>query len=142
MELLISLASVGAKHAYSVSKPYGLIQADWKKDLAEEEDEDYLPSGYDYNKVLELSVIRAAEMSKGYGDKLMKEFLASSVAKKAELIFLDPVPNVFERTAIPEHVQMDKLHKFYEKHGFKRNPTSNRMWLVQKGSIPINKLPT
>jgi hypothetical protein len=142
MELLISLASVGKKHAYTASKPYGMLYADWKKDLAEEEDEDYLPSGYDYNKVLELGIISATEIGKGYGDRLMKEFLVSPVAKKAELIFLDPVPNVLESTAVPEHVQIAKLAKFYEKHGFRRNPKSNRMWLVQKGSIPTNKLPT
>lgn len=138
MRICISLSALN----YVVKKPYGILKAAWKNDLADEEDDEYLPAGYDYNKVLELVIIRAATSGNGYGDKLMKEFLASPTAKSAELIFLDPVPNVFDgHRAVPEQVQIKKLQAFYEKYGFKRNPKSNRMWLVQKGIIPDKKLP-
>ena len=78
--------------AYQVSDQRGSIHADWKKDLAEEEGDDYLPAGYSYRKVLELSYIEANTIGKGHGAELMREFLASPAAHKAELIFLDPNP--------------------------------------------------
>ena len=63
----------------------GYISYSWKRDLAEEEDEDYLPSEYSYSKVLELETIKLTDQSKrgqGFGKELMEKFLASRDAKK------------------------------------------------------------
>jgi hypothetical protein len=113
-----------------------------KKELNDEEYDGYVPTGY--NKILELGGIFAAEPGKGQGDKLMKLFLASPEAKKADLIFLDPVPGLganFKSTRSEEQ-QVDDLIRFYKRYGFRHNPKSKRMWLVMKGEIPDNKLPT
>ena len=139
MKLLISLS--GPK-AYRLENAHGLLSANWKTDLADEESDAYLPKGYSYNKVLELELIRASAIGKGHGDALMREFLASPVAAKAELIMLDPVPNVFDESEVPEQTQIKKLHAFYAKHGFRHSPRSNRMWLVRKGHIDTHNLPT
>ena len=37
---------------------------------------------------------------------------------------------------------MDKLEKFYKQFGFRNRSKHMRMWLVIKGTIPTNKLPT
>ena len=72
----------------------GFIEFGWKKDLADEEGDDYLPAGYSYNKILELKDLSVKEPGKGAGSALMKKFLASPDAKRAELIFADPVPGM------------------------------------------------
>ena len=124
---------------------HGILEADWKTDLLDEEDEDYLPDGFDPNKVLELKYVEAAELGKGHGEALMKEFLNSKLAKSAELIFLDPNPDMgkFEDSEISDNEQITRLHRFYKKFGFEsRRDGSGRMWKVQKGSIRKNDLPT
>jgi len=74
----------------------------------------------------------------------MKEFLTSPIAKSAELIFLDPNPHLgkFANSGMDEDEQMEKLKRFYRKFGFRNNPRSARMWIVQKGTIQDSKLPT
>lgn len=123
----------------------GELSYGWKskKDLCDEEDtKKYIPDGYD--KVLELGGIFAAEPGKGQGDKLMKQFLDSPEAGKADLIFCDPVPGLGSnfKSDMSEAEQVEKLMKFYRRYGFRNNPKSHRMWLVKKGSISDNKLPT
>ena len=130
---------------FKIKNSHGELEADWKTDLLDEEDEDYLPDGYDPNKVLELKYIEAKELSKGNGEALMKEFLNSQVAKSAELIFLDPNPFMgkFENSELSDNEQIAVLHRFYKKFGFEsRRDGSGRMWKVQKGSINKSGLPT
>ena len=119
MKTRISMA-----RAYQVSDQRGSIYADWKKDLAEEEGDDYLPAGYSYRKVLELSYIEANTIGKGHGAELMREFLASPAAHKAELIFLDPNPymGAFRNSRVPGSDQIARLQKFYRQFGFRNNP--------------------
>lgn len=122
----------------------GEVVFNWKTDLEDEEGPDYLPDGYS-KKVLELSGIFAKEPGKGQGERLMKQFLSSPEAKKAELIFLDRVPNLGknEQSEKSEDDQVDDLGRFYARFGFRsRTPRTGRMWLVQRGEIPDNRLPT
>jgi len=122
----------------------GYIKWNWKSDLEDEEDEGYIPDGYK-KKVLELSIIETEKQGEGHGAALMKKFLTSPDAKKAELIFLDPSPQEGANWGNKDEVgTVDKLVKFYSRFGFKHNPksTTRRMWLVQKGSIPDDQLPT
>lgn len=138
MKVLISLSS-----SFRIDDARGLLLADWKADLKDEEHEDYLPKGYSYNRVVELKLIQASKIGQGYGDKLMDEFLNSPLARKAQLIFLDPNPGEgkFHSSKVPDHVQIAKLQAFYRKHGFRNNPRSHRMWLVQKGTVQDADLP-
>ena len=138
MKCLISLSS----DAYHIKNQYGELKANWKTDLDEEEFDGYVPEGY--SKILELEIITASKIGAGYGKKLMDEFLRSSIAKKAELIFLDPNPYIgaFEDSDLTDDEQIAKLKKIYAKYGFRNNPHSARMWIVNKGSIPTDKLPT
>jgi hypothetical protein len=128
---------------FIIKNAHGTLNAGWKNDLDDEEFEGYIPDGYSKN-VLELKTIEAKRIGKGDGDALMKEFLSSAIAKSAELIFLDPNPyyGSFLKSEVPEQVQIEKLITFYKKHGFRKNPQSDRMWLVQKGKIADDKLPT
>lgn len=123
----------------------GSVDYNWKSDLEDEEGPGYLPKGYS-KKVLELSGIYANDPGKGQGDRLMKLFLATPEARKAELIFLDPSPitGANWNSKEPEDVILAKLVKFYARYGFRHNPKSatQRMWLVRKGEIPDNELPT
>lgn len=120
----------------------GYIKWNWKSDLADEEGPEYLPSGYS-QKVLELSIIETKEQGKGHGEQLMKKFLASADAKKAELIFLDPNPHEGANWGTSnEEETIARLQKFYRRFGFRNRPGHARMWLVQKGQIPDNRLPT
>lgn len=122
----------------------GSLVYGWKsvKDLTDEEGKGYVPSGY--TKILELGGIYANEPGKGQGDKLMKHFLASKMAQDAELIFLDPVHGLGRNfhSEKSEEEQIKDLIRFYTRYGFRKNPKSNRMWLVKKGEIATNKLPT
>jgi hypothetical protein len=116
-----------------------------KKELCDEEDnKKYIPDGY--TKILELGGIFAAEPGKGQGDQLMKQFLDSPEAKKADLIFLDPVPGLGAnfKSSKSEDRQVADLVRFYKRYGFRHNPKSatKRMWLVRKGEIPDALLPT
>lgn len=117
----------------------------WRKDLEDEEFEGYIPDGYS-KRVLELSLLKVNEPGKGHGDELMKAFLETPEAKKAELIFLDPNPGIGVnfKSSMSEAQQVAKLVKFYKRYGFRHNPKSatKRMWLVRKGSIPEHELPT
>lgn len=136
---------INEQAGFTIKNSYGSLEADWKNDLLDEEDEDYLPEGYDPNKVLELKYLEAKELGNGYGEALMKEFLNSQIAKSAELIFLDPNPNMgkFEDSELSDNEQIARLHRFYKKFGFEsRRDSSGRMWKVQKGSISKNDLPT
>lgn len=131
--------------AVNISDEAGKLKADWKTDLEAEEGEGYLPDGYSYSKVLELETIEAADLGKGYGEKLMKEFLNSPQAKSAELIFLDINPFIgkFKHLQdLSEEERLDKLERFYRKFGFRNKKRHSRMWLVIKGEIPIDELPT
>lgn len=121
----------------------GELTYGWKSDLEDEEQRGYIPKGYK-KRVLELGGIYASKPGKGQGDKLMKLFLASPEAQEAELIFLDPVPGLGAnfKSKMSETEQVRRLQAFYRRYGFKNNPKANRMWLVKKGSIPDNKLPT
>jgi hypothetical protein len=125
--------------------PEGSLTYTWKDDLEDEEHEGYIPKGYS-KKVLELGGVYSNETGKGQGDALMKKFLASKDAKKAELIFLDPVPGLGHfysgSGGANDQKQIQTLQKFYRKYGFRNRPGHNRMWLVQKGSIPDSELPT
>lgn len=122
----------------------GSLVYGWKsvKELNAEEGKGYVPPGY--AKVLELGGIYANEPGKGQGDKLMKHFLASQLAKDAELIFLDPVSGLGRNfhSEKSEDEQVKDLKRFYARYGFRNNPKSNRMWLVKKGEIPTDRLPT
>lgn len=123
----------------------GSLTWDWKTDLEDEEGKGYIPKGYS-KKVLELGGIFANEPGKGQGDRLMKLFLSSPEAKAAELIFLDPVPGIGANFGSnkTEEQQVAALVKFYKRYGFRYNPKSavKRMWLVQKGTLSDNQLPT
>jgi GNAT superfamily N-acetyltransferase len=123
----------------------GYISWNWKTDLPEEEDDpNYIPKGY--KNVLELGMLSVDEPGQGHGEVLMKKFLETPDAKKASLIFLDPNPGegVNWNSKMSEKEQVDRLIKFYKRFGFRHNPKSatRRMWLVQKGSIPDDELPT
>jgi hypothetical protein len=131
--------------------PHAHISYGWKKDLLDKEDEDYLPDGYNPNKVLELKLItvnKKEDLYKGYGTDIMKKFLETPIAKKAELIFLDINSNTgFINWPSKEYIKnktkiLDDLEKFYKKFGFRNKHKHARMWLVQKGKIPDNELPT
>lgn len=116
-----------------------------KKELCDEEDDkQYIPAGY--NKILELGGIFANTPGKGQGAELMKQFLESPEAQKADLIFLDPVPGLGSnfKSIRSEEQQVSDLVRFYKRFGFRHNPKSatKRMWLVKKGEIPDAKLPT
>lgn len=104
----------------------GYVKWNWKSDLEDEEHEGYIPDGYS-KKVLELSI--------------MRKFLESTDAKKAELIFLDPSPNEGPDDDLLDEERIERLQKFYRKFGFRNRPGSDRMWLVQKGSISDDQLP-
>lgn len=129
------------KSDYALNKPYGKVRAQWNSEIFEEEDEDYLPEEYDHSKVLELQYIEAED---GRGAELMDKFLDSPIAKSAELIFLDPNPNLgkFSDTRLSQVEQFDKLYRFYKKFGFESRYIGSRMWKVQKGSIEKKDLPT
>jgi hypothetical protein len=131
------------EHFKHVENADGELTYGWKYDLEDEEHKGYIPKGYK-KKVLELGGIYAAKPGTGQGDKLMKLFLASPEAQEAELIFLDPVPGLGAnfKSKMSDTEQVRRLQAFYRRYGFKNNPTANRMWLVKKGSIPDNKLPT
>lgn len=133
------LQNVKSKFDYKINDSDGLLHAGWNKDIA---DEDYLPKGYDYSKVLELGLVAAKEPGKGQGEALMKKFLSSPIAKKAELIFLDPHPRFGKFAELPEKEAFEKLYRFYHRFGFESRRVGGRMWKVQKGSIPKNELPT
>lgn len=130
----------------SIKTPEGSITWKWvsKQQLEDEEDEGYLPEGID--EVLELSAISVNEPNNGHGTELMKAFLASGDAQKAKLIYLDPNPNegVNWGSGIPEEKQVAKLVRFYNRFGFRHNPTSatKRMWLTRGINIPDESLPT
>lgn len=137
----------------TIKTPNAYLSYKWNRDLLDEEDEDYLPVGYDPKKVLELEVISVYGKSKGspegmgYGTEIMKKFLASPAAQKAELIFLDLNPHTGEEYVAGGNVKrqeeiMDKLETFYKKFGFRNNSKHRRMWLVRKGTIPDNELPS
>ena len=121
----------------------GSLTYTWKSDLEDEEERGYIPKGYK-KKVLELGGVYANSPGQGQGDRLMKLFLGTPEAKEAELIFLDPVPGIGAnfKSKMSETEQVRRLQAFYRRYGFRNNPTTNRMWLVKKGSIPDNKLPT
>lgn len=121
----------------------GELTYGWKSDLEDEEDVGYIPKGYS-KKVLELGGIFAATPGKGQGDRLMKLFLDSPEAKKAELIFLDPVPGIGANfnSKMSDTEQIRRLQAFYRRYGFRNKPGAARMWLVKKGTIPDDKLPT
>ncbi len=129
----------------TVETEFGDLQYNWKTDLEQEEEEGYIPKGYS-KKVLELAMIEVKEPGKGHGEQLMKMFLDTPEARNAELIFLDPVPGmgVNDGSKMSEENQVKRLVKFYKRFGFDYNPKSatKRMWRVQKGHIPRNKLPT
>jgi hypothetical protein len=129
------------KSDYGLNRPYGVVRAKWNSEIFEEEDEGYLPDEYDHSKVLELQYIGAAD---GRGAELMDEFLDSPIAKSAELIFLDPNPDLgkFSDTQLSQVEQFDKLYRFYKKFGFESRYIGSRMWKVQKGSIEKKDLPT
>ena len=118
--------------------PEGSLTYRWRADLPPR----YIPSGY--TNVLELGGIFANTQGEGQGDTLMKIFLSSPEAKQAELIFLDPVPNLGSNydSSDSETMQIRRLQAFYRRYGFRNNPKATRMWLVQKGSIPTDKLPS
>lgn len=121
----------------------GSLVYGWKSvsELNDEEGSRYIPVRY--TKVLELGGIYANEPGKGQGDVLMKQFLASKEAQEAELIFLDPVPGVGKNFKNGSEIdQVRSLIRFYTRYGFKHNPKSNRMWLVKKGKIADDRLPT
>jgi GNAT superfamily N-acetyltransferase len=132
---------------YIVKDGKGGVSYAWKrtKDLCEEEDnEEYIPKGY--TKVLELSGVLADETGKGFGKELMEAFLQSADARKAELIYLDPVPGMgknFDSKKTRDE-QVNDLVRFYSRFGFRHNPKSatKRMWLVKKGSLKDSQLPT
>lgn len=121
----------------------GELTYGWKSDLEDEEDVGYIPKGYS-KKVLELGGVFAKTPGKGQGDRLMKLFLNSPEAKKAELIFLDPVPGIGAnfKSKMSDTEQIRRLQAFYRRYGFRNKPGANRMWLVKKGTIPDEKLPT
>lgn len=122
----------------------GSLVYGWKSDLEDEEDVGYIPKGYS-KKVLELGGIFANDPGKGQGDRLMKLFLGTPEAKKAELIFLDRVPNLGTNhgSGKTEEQQMEMQRRFYERYGFRaRSKNTGRMWLVRKGEIPDNRLPS
>jgi len=133
----------GSGPTKSIKSPYGLLTYNWKYDLREEEDEDYLPPGYS-DRVLELATIGTHAQGLGHGTELMKKFLLCPDAKKAELIFLDPVPRYgsnFDRT--DDDQQIESLIRFYSRFGFRSNPKSaaRRMWLVRVGKLSVHDLP-
>lgn len=120
----------------------GWVSFEWKdrQELFDEEDnENYLPD--DIKKILEFSEIKAKEIGKGFGEKLMKDFLNSSKAKSADAIFLDLNPNSGEKSNISDNEIMLKLEKFYNKFGFKNKTSLSRMWLFKK-DIPLKDYPT
>lgn len=125
-----------------------ILEYDWKRDLAQEEDENYLPSGYDYDKVLELKIVRVLgleKQGKGYGAELINRFLNSAVANEAELIFLDLSPHEGEnkpQSDAEENHVLDKLEAAYKQLGFRNRNKHSRMWMVNKGNIPDTELPT
>lgn len=121
----------------------GELTYGWKTDLEDEEEPGYIPAGYS-KKVLELGGIYATKPGQGQGDRLMKLFLDSPEAKKAELIFLDPVPGLGAnfKSNISDTQQIRRLQAFYRRYGFRNRPGANRMWLVKKGTIPDDKLPS
>ena len=129
----------------AITRPSGFVHYDWNTEIEDEEGEGYIPKGYDHGKVLELKDIEVQEPGKGEGEKLMKDFLDTPEAKEAELIFLDPNPITgVNMNNKDEQGTVDKLVKFYSRFGFRHNPKSatRRMWLVRKGSIPDDQLPT
>jgi len=135
-----------------IKTPHAYLSYSWKPDLLDEENEDYLPLGYNPKKVLYLDVIhvlgasKGAPQRKGYGTEIMKKFLATPDAKKAELIYLDLNPFTGEERVNhtdykrQEEIK-DGLEIFYKKFGFRNRRRHGRMWLVQKGEIPTNQLP-
>lgn len=128
----------------AITTERGFVHYDWNTELEGEEGPDYLPNGFLFDKVLELKDIEVDEPGKGHGEALMKDFLNTPEAKEAHLIFLDPVPGMGKNFASgkSEEEQVQMLKKFYAKFGFRSRPGSNRMWLVLKGKIPDEQLPT
>ena len=131
----------------AIVNEHGRVEYGWKTDLLDEEGDDYLPDGYDPSKVLELKLIEATEVGQGHGGALMREFLATPSVQQAELVFLDPSPYIAMDGKLPdvdETEWVQKLIRFYRKFGFRNNVKrgSHRMWLVRKGDIPDDELPT
>lgn len=124
----------------------GYVSWNWRtrQELCEEEDnEEYLPKGI--KNVLELGMLVVDSPGQGHGDALMKQFLETPDVKRAAMIFLDPSPQEGVNWGNKDEVgTVAKLVKFYKRFGFRHNPKSvtKRMWLVQKGSIPDDQLPT
>lgn len=125
------------------SDEHGELAYGWNSELEDEEFKGYIPKGYK-KKVLELNGIFAAELGKGNGDFLMKKFMDSPQFKAAELVFLDPVPGMgeFYGSKRTHEQQITSLMKFYRKYGFRNNPKGQRMWIVRKGELADDKLPS
>lgn len=146
MKVHLSLSA--KKPDYRIENEHGVLNARWKYDLLEEEDENYLPEGYDPRKVLELAEIYVSRRGQSHGEALMKEFLNSNIVKKAELVFLDPVPlsGYGDGSDDGRHKnplqRIEALKRFYTKFGFRSRVGHNRMWLVRKGTIKDSELPT
>ena len=122
----------------------GYIEWNWKRDLADEEGDDYLPAGYNYNKVLELAMISVKNAGVGVGAELMKRFMASADFKKAELVFGDPSvgEGINFDSSLSDEEQLERIKRFMAKFGFRNNSSANRAWLVRKGTIDDTDLPT
>ena len=125
----------------------GYISWNWRtrEDLGEEEDDEfYIPKGI--KNVLEIGMLVVDKPGHGHGEELMKQFLETPDAKNAAMIFLDPNPGegVNWNSNVPKETQVERLVKFYKRFGFRHNPKSvtKRMWLIQKGPISDDQLPT
>lgn len=133
----------GSGKTYHLKNEYGELEARYKTDLASEENENYLPPGYSYDKVIELQWLETPEVDKGHGTRLMNEFLASSFVKGAELIFLDLgfAPHHLRNRNMSSHDYFKYLASFYRKFGFENNGKDRRMWKVLKGHVQTKDLP-
>lgn len=126
-----------------ISTANATLSFNWKKDLDEEESENYLPPGYDYDKVLELSLIQVTgEIGKGFGKEIFQKFLKTPEVRKAQLIFLDLSPDEGDWDGLTEEEIFTKLESIYKSWGFRNRHKFARMWLVLQGSIADKDLPT
>lgn len=99
-----------------IQDDFGYLKAEYvsREELNGEEYDGYIPDEFD--QVLCLSVVEAKEQGKGYGTRLMQEFM--EITQNEPLIYLDPNPiTIADMEAVGDEF-FQRLTRFYNKFGF------------------------
>lgn len=99
-----------------IQDDFGYLRAEYvsRDELNDEEYDGYIPKEFD--KVLCLSIVEAKEQGKGYGTRLMEEFI--EITQDEPLIYLDPNPITIADMETAGDDFFQRLTKFYNRFGF------------------------